>query len=154
MEMERFKVGDRVVVIDESSSEDRHLIGMTGKVVRNTIMGNWEVDFGKCIEQTFNRVNNTTHIYKPDELKHVQDIKNKSEDTLVRYMVYGEGCNNKSDLFTTEQELRDATKEKTTNSSWSGRIIGYKLVPLFEGTTTTVLKMFKTTKLTSIKKRR
>lgn len=73
-------------------------------------------------------------------------VKEKPDD-LVRYMVYGTGCDNKSKLFESEKELKDEVKKVTQDSAWTGRIIGYKLTPLFEGEKKTVIKAFKQSKV-------
>lgn len=61
-------------------------------------------------------------------------------EDLTRYMVYGQGCNNSSSLLNTEKELREELNKKVKDTSWNGRIIGYKLVPLYEAETKTYLK--------------
>jgi len=53
-------------------------------------------------------------------------------DNLVRYMLFGTGCSNKSNLFREETELKDYAKAKSTDSDWSGELVGYKLTPMFK----------------------
>lgn len=64
-------------------------------------------------------------------------------DNMVRYMVYGTGCNNKSNIYKTEEEIKEKAKGFTQDSSWSGRIIGYKMTPIFEAEKSVRLKKFK-----------
>ena len=64
-------------------------------------------------------------------------------DTMERYMVYGTGCNNKSEFYTTEKDMKEKLKKCVNESSWTGRIIGYKLTPLYEGEIKTIVKTFK-----------
>ena len=54
----------------------------------------------------------------------------------------------------TEEALKDKLKKVSKDSSWSGRVIGYKLVPILEAEERTVLKCFKKTTITKIKKKR
>ena len=68
------------------------------------------------------------------------------KETLVRYMVYGMNCDNKSQLFLTEKELRTDIKECSQKSDWRGRVIGYKLTPLFEAENKVVLNNIKEVK--------
>jgi len=67
-------------------------------------------------------------------------------DDLVRYMVYGTGCDNKTDFIKSEKELKAKLVECSKDSSWSGRVIGYKLTPLFEAIEKTSIKSFKLVK--------
>ena len=53
-------------------------------------------------------------------------------DNMERFMVYGVGCDNHSNLVKTEVELKKLLTEKTNSSSWTSDIIGYKLVPLYK----------------------
>lgn len=151
-----FKIGDTVKVIDEKVPDDRHLIGTIGKVVETPRRDKetYDVDFGKKIEQDANSVNETTHRYLTSEIELVKkgDGKIKPDD-LVRYMVYGTGCDNKGSLRHSEKELKEDLKRCVRSSSWTGRVIGYKLVPLYEAELTTKLSIFKTTKLKKVSKK-
>lgn len=72
-----------------------------------------------------------------------KSTKNQKPDDLVRYMAYGMGCCNQGDIVRTEKDLKEELKEKVHDGNWSGRIIGYKLTPLYEAEKTTRLKKFK-----------
>ena len=73
-------------------------------------------------------------------------IKEKQDD-MIRYMVHGIGCNNKSDLLKEESELKEKLRKLSNDSNWTGRISGYKLTPIYEAEQKTILKVFKITKL-------
>ena len=51
----------------------------------------------------------------------------------------------KYSLFETEKELKTELKRVTPDSSWTSRIIGYKLTPMYEAEKKVSLKAFKTT---------
>ena len=74
-----------------------------------------------------------------------KSYKPKPED-LTRFMAYGQGCYNKSELLNTEKELKEELKKVTNDNDWTGRIIGYKLVPLFETEKSVRLKSLTKTK--------
>lgn len=141
-----FRIGDIVKVIDEENSEDEHLIGMIGKVSDlNTKEGNYHVDFGKKIKQHYCRINDTTHAFFVRELEFVKKGKYKAlkPDNMIRYLAYGVGCNNKSDFLKTPKELKNEMKKVTKDSDWTGRIIGYKLTPIFESKSEIKVSKFK-----------
>ena len=75
-------------------------------------------------------------------LKLVKGGKCKPDD-MVRYMALGIGCNNKGSIRESEKAIREDLKEFVKDSSWSGRIIGYKLVPLFEAKTNVRISKFR-----------
>ena len=77
--------------------------------------------------------------------------KVKPED-MTRYMVFGTGCNNKSELMETEAEVKKEIKRVSKDSSWTGRIIAYELVPLYEAEKKVVLKTFKKVTVKKVKK--
>lgn len=141
--MSKFKVGDRVV--SDYDSKTRGKVGtVVGSYSVTTAMVEFDEDIdghtceGKAKDGYGWNIND-------DNLELVGKSKRKeTPDDMVRYMVYGTGCNNKSDLVRTEKELKEKLNEKVKTSSWSGRIIGYKLVPLYEAQLTTKLKLFKT----------
>ena len=64
-------------------------------------------------------------------------------DTMIRYMVYGLGCNNKGNMVNTEKELRKQLKINVNDLNWTGRIIGYKLTPILEGEAKVEISKFK-----------
>lgn len=78
----------------------------------------------------------------------------ESESFEDKYMVYATDCENKSKLFDNEEALKKATINAVNDSYWTGRVIGYKLIPLFEGVKETKLKIFKSAKLKEVKRGR
>jgi len=76
------------------------------------------------------------------------DVDDKNEDDLVRYMVYGTGCDNKSRLVENEEEMKKMLKEASKSGEWTGKILGYKLIPLYQAEEKTILKYFTKTKVT------
>jgi hypothetical protein len=48
-----------------------------------------------------------------------------------KYMVYGVGCKNKSNLVESEKDLKKMIKECGEDDNWTGEIIGYELKPLY-----------------------
>lgn len=85
-------------------------------------------------------------------LRNVGKCGNINIDNMVRYMAYGIGCDNKSDLLKTEKELKEKLIDVINDSNWTGRILGYKLTPIYEAELTTRLKVFKTPKITRVKR--
>lgn len=83
--------------------------------------------------------------FSTNDFEVVKKGKVKPED-LIRYMVYGQGCDNTSKLFETEKELKEETKKVSHDTSWTGRIIGYKLTPIFEAENKVILKTIKVSK--------
>ena len=75
-------------------------------------------------------------------------INDKNEDDLVRYMVYGMGCDKNSMLVENEEELKRLLKLASKDIEWTGKILGYKLVPLYQAEEVTTLNLFKRTKIT------
>ena len=69
-----------------------------------------------------------------------------------RFMVFGTGCNNKSDIVDNIEDLKIILARASRDSDWTGRIIGYKLVPIMEAVTETKLKIFKTKKIAKIRR--
>ena len=76
------------------------------------------------------------------------DVGAKNEDDLVRYMVYGTGCDNKSEIVENEDELKNLLKKASKMDSWTGKILGYQLVPIYQAEEVTTLNVFKRTKIT------
>lgn len=76
------------------------------------------------------------------------DVKDKNEDDLVRYMIYSDGPSNKSELVENEEEMKNILKRASKSGEWSGRLIGYQLIPLYEAEEVTTLNPFSRTKIT------
>lgn len=141
----KFKVGDLVYYLTSDKTKKYCIIAsMTG----NKIWGNWY----SSINEAKNNVRQNGFMPKNEVyLVSKEEQKPEKPDNHERFMVYGTGCDNKSDLVRTEKELRELTRKKVSDSFWTGQIIGYKLVPLFEGVRETKLKVFKNTKLKKLK---
>jgi len=124
-----------------------------GKEVSNTNEPFLYFEDGRIIHDDSEVTFNTD----PDSEVTVKDIlggkapKVKPDD-LVKYMAYGTGCNNRSKIVETDKELKELLDRKVKDSDWSGRIIGYKLVPLYEAELQTKFKVFKTTAIKKVKK--
>jgi len=81
------------------------------------------------------------HINREVTIKALLGGKYKfTSENLTRYMAYGMGCDNKGTLFKLEKTMKEDLKRCVTNSDWSGRIVGYKLIPLYEAETSVRLK--------------
>lgn len=71
-----------------------------------------------------------------------------------KFIVYGTRCDNKSSLVDSEEELKKKLAECAKDNGWTGRIIGYKLVPVLEAVTETRLKIFKKKVIRKITKKK
>ena len=80
-------------------------------------------------------------------------VDDKNEDDLVRYMVYGTGCDNKSGLVENEEEMKKMIKIASKDDDWTGKILGYKLVPLYQAEEVTTLNPFNKEKRTKVTKK-
>lgn len=63
----------------------------------------------------------------------VINLKTQPPKNYERFMVYGTGCDNKSDLFKNDKDMKNYLKKCVNDSNWTGEIIGYKLTPLYKG---------------------
>ena len=140
--MSKFRVGDKIERTKESHSNMRK-----GDIGTIKWINNDEVEFEEY---------SNTHSLLIGGFKLVSKGKNikKKYDDFIRFMVYGTGCDNKSELFFTERAMKSELKEIVHDNDWTGQVIGYKLVPLYEAEKTVKLKVFKTVKLKSIKKKK
>ena len=69
-----------------------------------------------------------------------------------KFMVYGTGYNNKSNILDNIEDLKLALAKCSRDSSWTGRVIGYRMIPIMETITETKLKVFKTKKIVKVRK--
>lgn len=140
--MTKFKVGDIVKFKSDDSKNAKYFTsGLTNLEIK-------EVDRdSKQDLKIYESDKSTTWLVASEEVELVKGVK---PDNMVRYMVYGTGCNNKSDLVKTETEMKVKMKKLTNDSDWTGRIIGYKMTPIFEGEQKTVLKAFKVDKVKKV----
>jgi hypothetical protein len=128
----KFKVGDKVRRINSSLGEMQ--IGDVG-IVNTYYNGEPQVkNANGFIVRHFE--------YNLELVKTGKRGRPKKVST-TKYMVYGTGCDNKSDIVDTEDELKEKLKNASTNSSWTGDIIGYKLTPIFSASQKTVISKFK-----------
>jgi hypothetical protein len=76
-----------------------------------------------------------------EDLEEVKNIKIKNlKISPIKYMVYGEGCRNKSELLDSRGVAEKTALELKQNPGWTGTIKGYKLIPIFEVETKTTIK--------------
>ena len=138
----KLKVGDEVIC--EMSAEGE-----------SSIDGGWILKYGEVfkvistsrttvhVESITSRdatTNGNIYEFKVRQLK----LKRKAtKEDLERYMVFGTGCDNKSSLYRTENEMAKEAREVAMDDDWTGEIIGYKLTPIFKVERKTVLKKFK-----------
>jgi hypothetical protein len=85
-------------------------------------------------------------LIKQEEPNKTGDTKVESEDDLVRYMAFGTGCKNKGNVVLSEKDLKAEMEKYSTTTNWTGRIIGYKLIPLYEAERRTLFRPFKLAK--------
>lgn len=130
--MEEFKIGDKVRRVGCNFGKMR--VGDEGVIVR----------IGMSNELYFDGDNTG---YDKDYFKLVlRNGKKPKPDDFVRYMVYGFGCDNKTELYDDEKKMSTRAREVVKDDSWTGKVIGYKLIPLFEIEKKTILKKFKVKK--------
>ncbi len=131
MKQTNFKIGDKIIAIDCCGVDRDIPIGTIGKVSHIYQEGDIYSSFNN-ISDGEERLCSETNGEKI-RIKKVGNkrYKPKPED-LTRFIAYGQGCDNTSKLFLTEPELREEMKKRSIDRDWTGRIIGYKLVPLFE----------------------
>lgn len=133
--MEKFKIGDKVKIIGNRSSFAQNHGGEVGIVI--------EVSDGYCILDIEVDSEHRSGVWNTDLiLTNEKSAKPKPED-FVRYMVYGIGCDNKSDFYTSEKEMSEKARSVARDEEWIGDIIGYKLTPMFKVEKKTILKKFK-----------
>ena len=141
MKRKRYKVGDKVTIRNDLSAEKFY----DGCIVRESMEKlRGKTCTIKIASGNSYRLEEDKEWYWASEM--FSQGKPNPED-LTRYMVYGDRCDNKSDLVMTEKELKAKIRRLANNEAWTGRLIGYKLVPLFETKKTIVLKVFKLVKL-------
>lgn len=151
----KFKVGDRVRAIDTVDTKRPSGIGIVKYVDKIHI----SVEFNEFVDGHGGTENSCMsphgwNYHKEEfyKLELVESAKDTKPDNMERFMVYGTGCDNKSNLVTTEKELKDMLKAYIHDSSWTGRIIGYKLVPLYEAEKSVKFQKFE--KSTKVAKKR
>lgn len=136
--MTEFNVGDRVRRISCYSSDHNGMrIGDEDTVTKNDSFGLILSNYG------------SGHTATRFEL--VKGIKPSKPDNMIHYLAYGTGCNNKSNLMSTEAELKEKLKKVVNDSQWTGRIIGYKLTPILEAQSKVVLSVFKVPTVKKVK---
>lgn len=132
--MEKFNVGDKVRRI--SGSHQGMKEGDEGVIVK--------------IEDTQLFIKGFGDSHHIDNIELVSRTDNPK--AFEKYMVYGIGCDNKSNLYISEKEMSKKARALAEDDSWSGDIIGYKLIPIFKVEKKTVLSKFKKTAKKKAKK--
>ena len=125
--MEKFKIGDGIVVINPDDNLKKGKIYTVMELDREGDPGIVD-ELGKMDYHYTNEFKLALRRGKP------------VKEDLTRYMVYGSGCDNKSDLYMTEKEMTKEAKNVIRDDEWRGEIIGYKLVPIFKVELTAKLK--------------
>lgn len=153
--MSKLKVGDYVELTKDQDTYGKK--GMRGFIrgIGNQISSCYSVEIDGFIDGHSCCIGLGIRGYSIDldAVKLVKKGKKGKEkpENLTKYMAYGTGCSNKSNLLETEKELKDLVQRRVKDNDWTGRIIGYKLVPLFEGEMVTKLKVFKVAKTKKVK---
>jgi hypothetical protein len=122
-QMPKFKIGDKVKVINDEDC---------GYAKLNDILTieDWDEDEDDpyyTFEESHDELSES-HL----ELVNPKKTKENRMKTLKKekFMVYGTGCNNKSDLVDSLPKVKEVATDKVHDSSWTGDIIIYKLVPV------------------------
>jgi len=125
--MEKFKIGDEIspiISFDYLVKEKKY------KVIDIDYENDPEIVDDKGEED----------FYDASDFKLVSRNGKVIKEDLVRYMVYGTGCKNTSDLFVKEDEMSKEARCVALDDDWAGDIIGYKLTPIFKVEKKTILK--------------
>jgi hypothetical protein len=150
--MSKFKVGDSLIVLGDGlncNTDKKGAIALGAK--------NWCGDFvnylnSEChvVATNFNQMlleiskginkgkqfvfcnyNNSTSSSDFDILQNKKQKENRMKDLKKsKFMVYGTGCNNKSDMFDTRKQAEEKAKEVIYDSDWTGDIVIYEMKPL------------------------
>jgi len=132
-----FKVGDRVRIRRNLDIRDKNTVGLTPDMIR---MKGKMVTIEK-VSGTDYKVSGSTYWFSNLEFE-MSKYKDK-KDNMVRYMVYGTGCNNKGNLLRHESDLKIKLRVLANDEEWTGDIIGYKLTPLYQATKKTSIRVSK-----------
>lgn len=142
--MEKFKVGDKVFKARIYSKEKYCKFGGSAEEVpiktKGVVTNVTENQVMVCFE---NNIDWDVDVSEIDLVKKGEKLK---PEDLIRYMAYGDGGNNKSNLYTSEKEMSEYVRQVARDSSWIGEIIGYKLIPIFKVEKKTILKKYNLTK--------
>lgn len=147
--MEKFKVGDKVKIIEEQDGQGK--VGLIGiiKGIGENDKDCYQIEFPNgfnghsCGGIVSNGNGYNIKFHRVELVKKGEKLK---PEDLTRYMAYGDGCDNKSNLYTSEKEMSEYARKVARDSSWTGEIIGYKLIPLFKVEKKTILKKYNLTK--------
>lgn len=139
----KFKVGDKVRFIDDSSPNAEFFrCGLEDLEIKSD---DSEYDY-----QVYEKDKSGSWGVSEDELELMKSGAKSNKpikpDSMIRFMAYGVGCNNKSGLLKTDKELKEKLREVTKDSDWTGEIIGYKLTPIYESGSRVIISKFKAKK--------
>jgi len=70
---------------------------------------------------------------------HVGKKEMKAVPTKAKFLAYGDGCKNFTRMFDSESELRAELDRVSKLDEWTGKLMGYKLVPILYAERKTVL---------------
>ena len=149
LKMNNYKIGEKVKVSNRLT--ERAYISNCGNLNSYYDVNKYQMELRnatltiKNIDKEGDYLVDENNFQWTDEM--LVDVNDKNEDDMVRYMVYGDGCNRKSVLVESEEEMKRMLKSASKDDNWTGKILGYKLTPLYQAEEVTTLKFFTKTKL-------
>lgn len=167
---QEFKIGDKIMGINElhNSKGGGYDSGFDGGIIiefccdavwyrKEGQHDNWfsrshieEGNIGLFEQHNKNREGKKEKM-KTRELKAGKELPSKESS---KYIVCGGVCDNLSQLLYSEKELKEEMKGRVNDSDWTGRIIGYELVPIYEVKTSVWVTKLKSVKKQPAKKKR
>jgi hypothetical protein len=122
--MSKFKVGDEVIIIDESYGWGRVTKGNKGTIYDISSNGTIYIITPKhqylwsCKEKDIELIN------KKSKEAQMKDLKKP------KFMVYGTGCNNETEWYDTKKEAQEKAKELAYDTDWTGDLLICEIKPL------------------------
>jgi hypothetical protein len=120
--MPKFKIGDKVKVINDEDC-------WYAKLNDILTIESWDQDeddpYYSFEETTDNLYESHLELLrKPSKEKQMKDLKKS------KFMVYGTGCDNKTDWYDTKKEAQEKAQELAYDSSWTGDLLICEIKPL------------------------
>jgi hypothetical protein len=115
----KFKVGDKIRVANNIF----HDYGLSSHVGTIRKIEPADVDYGYKIWLEEGRDDWWHSEFILEVLTKQSKEKQMKELKKSKFMVYGTGCNNRSERFDTEKEAREEAKRVSYDSSWTGDIL-------------------------------
>ncbi len=125
--MVKFKVGNEVLIRKDCKTNGwsdyaKSLLGKKTNISRIGDTGTIYLD-----------IDDRNYSWDSGELKFLSKGRRvKKSKPKTKFIIHGEGCNNLSEMIFGEQDLKEQLLEKKEDNDWTGRIVGYKLVPVYE----------------------